>query len=261
MAPRPPTGPSSGAPASRPDEERKTFKRRPTDEDGDVDDFSGPPPEPLPPSALPRLTVKPRAPGVQPRDEMPEPPDDSGAPGTSGSPPGGSAPPGRDEGRRAAPAADLGDFDADAVDAPEPLMTRPVDPGEDPFTAYVGLVEQLKVHNGLSGGRVEHDTYLVAFDYEALVLAVLDSDREALQPDLDRLARIVRRAAGDDIEMRVESCPRGDRRLDPERNPFRVRAAQEARALAARRDAARRDPIVMQLVEMLDADVIDVHPN
>ncbi len=261
--------PRGGRPPANGGAPRKTFKRRPGDE-GDVDDFSGPPPTPRPPSALPRLTVKPRIPGVEPGETLPEPPGESGSgapPGLGGAGSSGETP--RMAGPAAGPAASsapmsahgVGDFDADAVEQPEPLVARPVDPQDGEFEAYVALVEQLKAHNGLSGGRIEHDTYLVEFTHDSLVVAVLDRDREALQPDLDRLARMVRRAAGDDIALQVITCPRGDRRLDAERNAYRTRAALEAAERAARCDAARRDPIVMQLVELLDADVVDVHPN
>lgn len=256
---RQPAKPPQGTPPRT--DERKTFKRRPADEAGDVDDFSSPPPAPRPPEQLPRLAVKPRLPGVEPGEVLMEVGND-GEPGGGGAAPhgtggssGSSGPP------TAGPGVGAAAYDADALDEPEELVAQPVDPDVDPFAAYVALVEQLKAQNGLSGGRIEHETYLIAFDHEALVIAVPDREHEALQQDLDRLARIVRRAAGDDIELRVEVCPRGDARLDPDRNAYRTRSAQEAAERSARCDAARRDPVIMQLVELLDADVVDIHPN
>ena len=265
QAPAPPApAPRAPAPAPAPaqfrprTEERRTFKRRADVEPGEVDDFSAPPPEPRPISALAPLDVKPRIPGVQPTEAPPGENPPAAAPLPSSLPAAlPTSPTPDDTWRTTAPP-----IDADALEEPDAPLVSPIDLDDaDEMQTYAALVAQLRANHALAAGRIEQDAYLIKLDHDALVVGVLASEIDALTLDLDRLRRIAHAAIGSHFAVDIERLGRGDTRLDQTRNLYWCRKQREADDRRARSEAARRDPMVMLASEVLDAPVIEINPN
>lgn len=267
---------------------RKTFKRRPDAEAGEVDDFSGPPPSPLPPAALPRLEVKPRVSGVVPGGDVagrsesggggmpggpPTSAGDSGAPGGGASPggrsahpaSGGPAPgptvPASSTARRSFEA--LGPADDDEGEGDEALLARidPIDFDEDDLDRLAALIEAFKEVNALAAGQLEHSLYLVRFTPNVLEVALEAREHERVSGQLGRLGRLAQAAVGDHLVLRVHPCEQRDARIDPDRNLFIRRERLAAAEREARVASARRAPAILRAIELLDAEIVDVHPN
>ncbi len=239
----------------------RTFKRRPSG--AATDDFSAAPPTPKPPEKLPKLVVKPRAPGaVVPApagDEAGDDADSEGAPRQDAA---------ETVALSAAPA-----LPGEAAEAPmetpiesvedesvTPAATIDFDENATPTDRFAALVGEIRQRDPFLASEIEQTVFLQGFDAERLNMAISQQDYEGLARGLPKLEAVVALLCPGKLEIQLVSCPFDDERLSGETLYVR-RRRMEKEARARRRESARTDPTILMAAEALEATIIDIKPQ
>ena len=256
---------SPAKPADRPADGARTFKRRPSG--SATDDFSAPPPTPKSPEKLPKLVVKPRAPGAAvPASAGRENSDDADSEGV----PAADTPQDNPVSLPKAPAQETPEVQIEAstdtpskhVDDDSVAPTAPIEfaEGANPTELFAQLMGEVRQRDPFLASEIEQTVFLQAFDADRLVMAASRQDYEGLSRGLPKLEAVIAGVCPVPPEIELVSCPFDDERLSGETLYVR-RRRMEKEARARRRESARIDPTILMAVEALEATIIDIKPQ
>lgn len=241
----------------------RTFKRRPSG--AATDDFSAPPPTPKAPNKLPKLVVKPRAPGsIVPASAGGETEDDADSEG---------APEARETKANVQPMApDVIEGTPETESAAEPPSEQVHDEPAMPLTAidfdedmsqterFARLVGEIRQRDPFLASEIEQTVFLQVFDPSRLSMAISRQDYEGLSRGLPKLKAVIELLCPSAPEVELVACPFDDERLSGETLYVR-RRRMEKEARARRRESARTDPTILMAAERLEANIIDIKPQ